>query len=275
MNNKKLEQLQKMYEDGLITENELKAKREKIISEIIDSDIDPDKKTDSKTIDKPKKKNKVLKIILISIGVFFGFCFICSLFDDRSETENRNTKNVKTEESVKENKTAKADKKAKKQEDKLKEKLGKWYKLDDNYEIKITSLEKTNYFQYGDYVFTPEAGNTYISICFSYRNISNVPIGHLLLSSDEFKCFYLQSPDGKKYETDMWGSTALFYETLSLTEKLECDLNNGNINKGYLKPFSDSFETGKNGFAIEIPKDKMQEKGWKLVVNDLEMDVTF
>ena len=41
MDHRKLEQLQKMYEDGLITENELKAKREKIISEIIDSDIDP------------------------------------------------------------------------------------------------------------------------------------------------------------------------------------------------------------------------------------------
>ena len=36
MENKKLEQLQKMYEDGLITEDELKTKRKKIISEIID-----------------------------------------------------------------------------------------------------------------------------------------------------------------------------------------------------------------------------------------------
>ena len=38
MTNTKLTQLQKLYENGLISETELKSKREEIISEIIDSE---------------------------------------------------------------------------------------------------------------------------------------------------------------------------------------------------------------------------------------------
>ena len=63
MENKKLEQLQKMYEDGLITEDELKTKRKKIISEIIDSSNSENSVKDENTTEKPKKKHKFIKIL--------------------------------------------------------------------------------------------------------------------------------------------------------------------------------------------------------------------
>ena len=140
--------------------------------------------------------------------------------------------------------------------------------------FKITSLNQENYYQYADYVIKPKDENTYISVYFSYRNVSSVPVLHLTVASNEFNKFYLQSPEGKKYDLDVWGSAALFYETLSFTEKLDWALNDGSFNKGFLKPYSGNLESGKNGFAIEVPKNKVQEKGWKLIVNDLEFSVS-
>ena len=69
MGNEKLNQLQKMFEDGLITEEELKIKREKIISDMINqssvSNINQSLGTE-----KPKKQHKTRKIILTCIAIF-------------------------------------------------------------------------------------------------------------------------------------------------------------------------------------------------------------
>lgn len=274
MENKKLEQLQKMYEDGLITEDELKTKRKKIISEIIDSSNSENSVKDENTTEKPKKKHKFIKILLICILVFFGFCFICSLFDDENASQAQDSKVEKTEEGKNIDKSSKEKGIEDKTKEKSTNKIGKWYALSDDFEIKITSLNQENYYQYADYVIKPEDENTYISVYFSYRNVSSVPVLHLTVASNEFNKFYLQSPEGRKYDLDVWGSAALFYETLSFTEKLDWALNDGSFNKGFLKPYSENLESGKNGFAIEVPKNKVQEKGWKLIVNDLEFSVS-
>lgn len=278
MDNIKLEQLQKMYEDGLITEDDLKTKREKIISEIIDSGNSNNSAKEEKVAEKPKKKRKFLKAFLICIIGFFGFCFICSLFDDEKESQNQDTKVEKTTEEATGEKFSNEAGKKKNTDDKVNEKsinkIGKWYALSNDYEIKISNLEQASYYQYEDYVFRPEEGNIYVSVYFSYRNVSSVPVLHLTIASNEFDKFYLQSPDGKKYDVEVWGSSALFYETLSFTEKLEWVLNDGSFNKGYLKPYSENLESGKNGFAIEVPKNKVQEKGWKLIVNNLEFSIS-
>ncbi len=85
MENEKLNQLQKMFEDGLITEDELKARREKVISEMINQDTVPNTNQSLET-EKPKKKHKARKIILICIAVFLGLGFISAMFDDKEES---------------------------------------------------------------------------------------------------------------------------------------------------------------------------------------------
>lgn len=258
MNNKKLEQLQKMYEDGLITEDELKLKREKVISEIVDAN--EESQNEENHWKSPKKKHKYLKIFLIVIFVIFGLSIIGYVFDDENESQNQESKVEKIEKTTGNNNN----------NEKPINKIGKWYELNENYEIKISKIEMANYYQYGDTLLKPDNGNTYISVYFSYRNVSNVPVLHLKVDSNEFRKFYLQSPEGKVYKLDVFGSAVLFYETLSIAEKFESSLNNGYVDKGYLKPFTENFETGKNGIAFEVPKNKIQEKGWKLIVNNME-----
>ena len=125
--------------------------------------------------------------------------------------------------------------------------------------FKITSLNQENYYQYADYVIKPKDENTYISVYFSYRNVSSVPVLHLTVASNEFNKIYF-SPEGKKYDLDVWGSAALFYETLSFTEKLDWALNDGSFNKGFLKPYSENLESGKMDLRLKYQKIKFKKR---------------
>ena len=272
MSREKLDQLQKMYEDGLITENELKEKREKIISEIIDTESSASSSKTERTLNNKKttKKHKFLKILLIIIAILLGLGILGAVFDNEDKT-NATEKDKSQIESDKENKKIK--KETLNSRDTSLNKVGKWYSIDNEYEIKITSIEKDNYLHSGDYLMKPDEGNIYISIYFSYRNISDIPKYHSSISLDIYEKCYLESPNGKKYKPDIFASSVLYYKTLSFAEKIEYEL--GNFNKGYLEPYSKNLETGKDGHAVEIPKSSLQEKGWKLIIGDLEFAVSF
>ena len=104
MGNEKLNQLQKMFEDGLITEEELKIKREKIISDMINQSS-VSNTNQSLGTEKPKKQHKTRKIILTCIAIFLGICFLCAIFDDednqqisveKTEITKSDDKNTKT-----------------------------------------------------------------------------------------------------------------------------------------------------------------------------------
>ena len=86
MENEKLNQLQKMFEDGLITEEELKIKREKIITEMINQNS-VSNTNQSLGTEKPKKQHKARKIILTCIAIFLGICFLCAIFDDEDDQQ--------------------------------------------------------------------------------------------------------------------------------------------------------------------------------------------
>ena len=235
MDIRKFEQLQKLHDEGFITEEEMKAKREKLISEILDSTASSDGMSVETKKEVPKRNIKILSIILICVAIFIGgIGILVRLIDDLSPASETSW-------------------------DSSGEKIGKWYVLDRNYEIKVTSLKKKNYFEFGDYEIWPGDGNVFVSVYFSFRNVSDEPISHLALLSSEFYNFYLLSPDGDKYETDFEASLVLAKETM-------------NSNGKYLKPFLKGFDIGKNGFAIPVPKDKLQEKGWKLVINSFNFD---
>lgn len=246
METSKLNDLQKLYEEGLITEEELKKKREKIISEIINNNSLNEQKSQS-NIASPYKENKFKKGIIIVLAIFLGLIIIASMYCNIEDSE------ILAENEVSGQTTNNTNLK-----------LGKWYQLNDKYKIKITSLKYVNYLEYDTYVFQPAEGNTYIAVYFSYKNISDVPIKHLN-ATDELKNFQLKSPNGMVYNSSFWPSAILAYEELSFMEKLEFQLNNG-INRGNLEPYS----VGKDVIGIEAPKSIIKEDGWKVIVNELE-----
>lgn len=261
MDNKKLEQLQKMFEDGLITESELKSKREKIISEIIDSESGAKTEVLPET-KKPKKKHLLRKIILTLVAVFFGLIIIGAIFDnevsdstpslDKIAQENfskevSNSKNIKTEN----------EKQKKEEKDITINKMGKWIDYSEKEEVKIYSVEKTGYLS--DYLIAPD-GKYYLKCKIGCRNISDRP-----LQSFANQKYTLVSPQGIRYSPDENASMVAAYNLLS-------DIFSGNSSSWVLQPY----EAYKEEIAFLVPNKEVKDSGWKILVDDkIEISIKF
>ena len=261
MDNKKLEQLQKMFEDGLITESELKSKREKIISEIIDSESGAKTEVLPET-KKTKKKHLLRKIILTLVAVFFGLIIIGAIFDnevsdstpsldkiaqENSSKEVSNSKNIKTEN----------EKQKKEEKDIIINKMGKWIDYSEKEEVKIYSVEKTGYLS--DYLIAPD-GKYYLKCKIGCRNISDRP-----LQSFANQKYTLVSPQGIRYSPDENASMVAAYNLLS-------DIFSGNSSSWVLQPY----EAYKEEIAFLVPNKEVKDSGWKILVDDkIEISIKF
>lgn len=93
---------------------------------------------------------------------------------------------------------------------------------------------------------TPAEGAIYVVVQYSYKNISDKPIGTFSKPS-----FNLVDANGVKYDSDAGASGSLATE-LKLSEKVLSDLNPGITVKG--------------ADAYEISKESWEAKGWNVLV---------
>lgn len=264
MNNKKLEQLQKMYEEGLITESELKSKREKIISEIIDSELSS-KSEAFPEIMKPKKRHILRKIILTVVAIFLGLIIIGAVFDTEETNSTSSSETIgqqeKTIEKVSTSKTIKVENEPQKNvanpNEKPVNKMGKWIDYSEKEEVKIYSVEKTGYLS--DYLIAPD-GKYYLKCKVGCRNISDRP-----LQSFANQKYTLVSPKGIKYYPDENVSMIEAYNLLS-------DIFSGNPSSWVLQPY----EAYKEEIAFLVSDKEVKDSGWKILIDDkIEIAIKF
>ena len=167
---------------------------------------------------KPNKPLGCLAVVLLGIGIIWMAVDGVSAGSSSSGSSGSNTITAKVNETV----------------------------TTEDFEITVTSIKKLK--KVGNEYFNsePASGGIYLAITYTYKNISEKPMGMFDTPS-----FYLYDSNDVKYKTDT-GASSLYASELELNEKVLSELNPGISVNG-----ADVFE---------VSQEKIKEGNWKLKI---------